>query len=58
MGVKVKMKSSRERATDPPIIGDLQARELLELMRRFYSDPKNREACEAWAKEIKKEKRA
>lgn len=42
----------------PPIIGDLQARELLALMRSFYSDPKNQAAYQAWKDKKEKEKRA
>lgn len=43
---------------DPPIIGNLQGRELLALMRSFYSDPKNQAAYKAWMDKKEKEKRA
>lgn len=34
--------------TERKIITDRQARALLDLMRAFYENPKNREAYEAW----------
>lgn len=38
------------RKTEKKIITDRQARALLDLMRVFYENPKNRAAYEAWKK--------
>lgn len=38
-------------AERPPIIGAWQARSLIALMDRFYSDPKNKAAYEKWKAE-------
>lgn len=38
------------RKTEKKIITDRQAREVLDLMRVFYENPKNRAAYEAWKK--------
>lgn len=40
-----------------PIISDWQARQLLEIARDFYADPKNQAAYEAWKAEKEKRKR-
>lgn len=39
----------------PPIIGVWQARGLIDLMDKFYSDPKNRDAYEKWKENKDKE---
>lgn len=39
----------------PPIIGVWQARGLIDLMDKFYSDPKNRAAYEKWKENKDKE---
>jgi hypothetical protein len=38
-------------AERPPIIGVWQARGLIDLMRKFYSDPENQAAYEKWKAE-------
>ena len=43
--------SAARTAERAPVITNRQGRELLALMKLFYSDPKNRAAYEAWLAE-------
>lgn len=45
-------------AERPPIIGVWQARGLIDLMDRFYADPKNKAAYEKWKAERDKSRPA